>query len=108
MDVGLVMGHAEVALDQIAIVLRIEDSLFDVVAGESTHILERLEQEDCLELCPVAVGVSQDERPARSADLARVPVVSSVAGFQRSRPHYQYRLGGILSCVSPGGRVLRR
>jgi hypothetical protein len=39
MDVCLVMGHPEVPLDQIAVVLWIEDGLLDVVAGERTHVV---------------------------------------------------------------------
>jgi len=58
MDIDLVVGRTEFALDQIAIVLRIEDGLLDVVAGEGPHILERVEQEDRLELRAVAVGAA--------------------------------------------------
>jgi hypothetical protein len=67
------MGNRELALDEIAVVLRIEDRPLDVLAGEGADDVERLPERDGQELLAVAV------RPVQDGEAA-VPRVSSESG----------------------------
>jgi len=61
MDVDLVVGHREVAVDEVAVIFREKPSRLEIVAGECAHVVERVEQDDRLEFRPVALGAAEDK-----------------------------------------------
>ena len=66
MDVDLVVAHGELSIDEIAVVLGEENGRLEVVAGERAHVLQRVEEDDRLELRSAALHAPEDEGAARS------------------------------------------
>src|SRR6266566_10101543 len=68
--VDLEVPDGRLALDQVAVVLGIEHRDVDVVAGEGTDVVERVEEQHRLELGAIAVYAPQHEGAAAPRDRA--------------------------------------
>src|SRR5581483_4844209 len=69
MHLGVVVVDREIALDEVAVVLREEARALELVAGEGADVLERVEEEDGHELGAAAADAAEDERAAGAGQL---------------------------------------